>query len=392
MPGPSLRPRAHNPAPQRALATPNLAARVPDVQVPPVSAASLDDLVQPAPALLPSAPSLASGLAASAPLRDLSNAARGEEGDAGDLGAGNVFDGTETARRPLIDRDPVLVTERPATVRLNRRPFAAQAAPYFAVTLATVLSASAWAGADVPLWEHAPSLPILLSAGFGALTGFLNSLLRPARPYGDWKVDVRSIAPWTLFGLAIGLLPALSSSNFLHWVSAATFGGYALMMAVFHRQARAKRLPQNGALLKNGINRFIGADRNAKIEAARQAYNSATFVAVQDGELSYASRGFDTIYERRGQHAGTGPNGTDLAVLQRALSTADPKTFDILVLFVNAYPRVTPHEPAVVVVRGADNLRKIRFEQGKVTLPTGERFDSDTIEAGVGYAWRSPQR
>jgi hypothetical protein len=74
-------------------------------------------------------------------------------------------------------------------------------------------------------------------------------------------------------------------------------------------------------------------------------------------------------------------------MLRDSMANAYSDTFDTLVLLVRYLPEEA-EQPAVVVVRGAANLRLVKVDGEGFSIPGQPKILAKSVAAAVGYALR----
>lgn len=217
---------------------------------------------------------------------------------------------------------------------------------------------------------------VLWMAGIAGFVGFMLGSIKPNDEYAGSKFDMPG-------AMVTGLAAAAFVGGFALFATTgalvpAVYGlGLGAVLGLFrYIDTRPAKTPKGGDL-QPGVNRAEGADNKAKLKAAQKLYNRASF---HNGGRYFASRGREWRYH-------DGASTSDLAMIFEGARRASSDTFDILVLLVRELPGSS--EPAVVVVRGASQLRLITVSDDSITVPgVNQVIPARAIVASVGYAWR----
>lgn len=219
---------------------------------------------------------------------------------------------------------------------------------------------------------------VLWAAGFAAFVGFIFGSVPPTGENRGWRFDLPGAILWAISAaLIVGGLSTFVVEQGAVWPLAASGLGFAL--AGFRiASTRPARTPRERELVA-GINRVEGDTPKAKLKAARRLFHQASF---RSGENYWASRGLKEFH-----FGSAGMSFDGLELLKDGVSRAFPDTFDILVLLVTRLPG-EENEPGVVVIRGAENLRRLKFGGDYFEAPGVGKVQMQTVYAMVGYAWR----
>lgn len=227
--------------------------------------------------------------------------------------------------------------------------------------------------------ESASSIPsaVLWISGIAAVLGFLIGSVPPRGENRGWEFDTQGSILW---GFAAA---AIAGGGTLLLTSGMLFPG-ALICAVGFVAAIARiiatrppRVPMNFDLA-DGINRAEGDDTKSRMKVARKMFHNASF--------KYNGR-YATRSPRVWTFGKQGPDSGMLSMMGEVCQDPHYDTFDILVILVRELP-FEPGQPAVIVVRGGNQLRATRVGNGSLTPPSGPALPASSIEAMVGYAWR----
>lgn len=227
-----------------------------------------------------------------------------------------------------------------------------------------------------------PDAGLVLSSGVlwaAGIAGFVGFMLGSINPKDEYAASNFHMPGALLTGAAaaafVGGIALYMSTGI--WVPAIYGIGFGAVLGVVRFiSTRPAPRPKRGDL-NPGVNRAEGADNSAKLKAARKLWNRASF---HNGGDYYASRGREWFYAN-------GMSASDLSVIADGVAHASSSQFDILVLLVSEVPGVG--EPAVVVVRGSDQLRLVKVTADSLTVPGVESaIPGKAIVAAVGYAWR----
>lgn len=213
---------------------------------------------------------------------------------------------------------------------------------------------------------------VLWVAGGAAALGFLLGSV----PKDDgWGFDGTKALAWgASAGLVAGGLGAA-----LHGAVGLGLAGAAVGAGVAGLHYLSQERPTVSSVkLESGVNTLPGETEKQRFKNAEKAYNKASF--ERGGQ--YATRGrIEWTY---------GDKGADsefVSVLRDACQHPSSDTFDILVMLTRNLP-AAQEEPAVVVVRGGEQLRSLEFGPSAIKLADGTEVPYASVRAGVGYAWR----
>lgn len=215
------------------------------------------------------------------------------------------------------------------------------------------------------------------------VSAFLAFLLGSVPAHGGtsaaWEFDFNGAVLWAV--AAVGFFGGgslfLVTGQVLPGLAAA---GLGTAIAYFRiRSERPDSVPK-GYPIGEGINRFPGETRRARWRAAKDAFNKASFRDQPE------SRYFATRSHKDWWYIGGMPY-SDCIILDHSLASATPRTFDILVLLVHSLPD-EPDQPAIIVVRGAANLRQVRVQPERIEIPGQVAIPTSVVAAQVVYAWR----
>jgi|GEM_PF-2733162 len=226
-----------------------------------------------------------------------------------------------------------------------------------------------------------PGIPssVLWIGGIAAGLAFFLGSFPPNR--GDMAAsewDMQGSLFWTVAmgGIFGGGALYLNSGDTIGLI-AAGFG--ALVGVTRLLTTRPPRVPK-GAPLTDGINRAQGDSPKAKFKAAERAYNKASFQAGN-------SNRFATRAPRDWRYGAGGMAISDFTMLADSLASANSNTFDILLLLVRELPGEAD-QPAVIVVRGAAQLRTVTRNGNSFSIPQVGEIPAASIAGAIGYAWR----
>jgi hypothetical protein len=216
--------------------------------------------------------------------------------------------------------------------------------------------------------------------GIAAVLGFFLGSIPPNRgemAASEWDSQGSLLWAFAAAGIFGGGMLFLTTGDMLFGLGAAGFG--ALIAAMRLLTTRAPRVP-TGAPLAEGINRAEGQTPKVKFKAAQKAWKNASF--QRDG-----GRGFATRSPREWHYGVDGIPAADMNMLRDSMANAYSDTFDTLVLLVRYLPEEA-EQPAVVVVRGAANLRLVKVDGEGFSIPGQPKILAKSVAAAVGYALR----
>ncbi|MBS1997387.1 MAG: hypothetical protein JSS86_13795, partial [Cyanobacteria bacterium SZAS LIN-2] len=215
------------------------------------------------------------------------------------------------------------------------------------------------------------------------VSAFLAFLLGSVPAHGGtsaaWEFDLNGAVLWAMAGAGFfgGGTLFLVTGQVLPGLAAAGLGAAIACCRILAE--RPPRVPRNYPL-SDGINRFPGETQRARLRAAKRAFKKASF-SERPGSSYFATRA-----PREWWYVG-GMAYSDCITLNMALAAATPTTFDILVVLVRNLPD-EPDQPAVIVVQGAANLRKVRVHPDRIEIPGQTAIATSAVVALVAYAWR----
>ncbi len=211
--------------------------------------------------------------------------------------------------------------------------------------------------------------------------GFLLGSVPPRGANRGWEFDMPGAVLWAVSAGLIcgGLASGLSTGAWLPALVAAGLGialGGARIVA-----SLPPRVPQNNEV-NPGVTRVEGDTVKAKFKAAKRLFNNASFRSRPDSNY-FATRGLKEFW----YGSGGGMPAYDLETLSYGLAGCQSDTFDILVLLVDRLP-TEENQPAVIVVRGVSELRKVLIGKDYIEVPEVGKIDARWVAGMVGYAWR----
>lgn len=215
--------------------------------------------------------------------------------------------------------------------------------------------------------------------GIAAFLGFMLGSLRPNDPDAAVKWDMQGALMMAMAAAAIvfGIAAYLASGA---WVPGIYGLGFGLFLCAMRFLMTRPAPRPTSRLLDEGVHRGEGDTARARYKAAERTYNRASFNSGSNSRY-FASRGRDWRFK----------NGADQSFVDMMVDSArnaSSDTFDILVLLVSDLPGEAG-VPAVLVVRGGQNLRKITAANGNLNLPCYDKpIPASSIRGLVGYAWR----
>lgn len=216
---------------------------------------------------------------------------------------------------------------------------------------------------------------VLWVAGLAAFLGFLVGSVPPRGENRGWTFDSQGALMWAIAtgSIAGGITYIISSATWFPGLWACLLGSaFSLMRIVL---TRPPRVPTNFDL-EDGINRAQHIDPRRRLRLAKKMFKNASF---HDNNGRYATRA-----PREWYFDSKGPSQQLLHMLHDAIESHE---FNILVILVRELP-FESGQPAVIVVRGANQLLATRIGAGSITPPSGPALPAANIEALVGYAWR----
>jgi hypothetical protein len=157
-------------------------------------------------------------------------------------------------------------------------------------------------------------------------------------------------------------------------------------LAVYYAgRSAAPRVPRN-CDLQTGINRGQGASYLAKYLDVKRLY---TFASFHGGwQNSQSNVNYFATRSPLDYHCGDeGMSPELLARLKKGIEAARYDTFAILLLLVRELPG-EPDAPAVIVVRGLDELRRLEIDTNGIAVPGVGIVPARTITDNTAYAWR----
>jgi hypothetical protein len=245
------------------------------------------------------------------------------------------------------------------------------------LALGGILALSGW---GVYVWELGPVAQLLAASALLAVGGFALGMLphkaatAEQRAQDYWFDRLPGAGMLAFFGAAFAAAAMMAAAG---WGGAFAWAGAALSALILAAFASAAwtEVP-----LRDGVTRFdeyfgAGGLEDGRWAAASKAFAHATF-RERD---RVASRGITRSY--RG-----GLQPEDVRLLREGIVESTRDTFDILLLLVEGD---WDEGPAVVVVRGGENLRTLRFGRGRLAVPSaGVKLPYESIRASVGFAWR----
>jgi len=241
------------------------------------------------------------------------------------------------------------------------------------------LSVSAAAQAATTAASSGGDIPssVLWVGGIAAFFGFFLGSFPPNRgdmAASEWDMQGALLWALSMAGIFGGGSLYLHSGETIGLIAA---GAGALIALARFLTTRPPRVPK-GAPLTDGVNRSQGDTPKARFKAAERAYNKASF---QSGSR-YATRS-----PRDWRYGSAGMAIADFSMLADSLGSARSDTFDILLLLVRELPGEAD-QPAVIVVRGASQLRAVTRTGNAFTIPNVGEIPAASIAGAIGYAWR----
>lgn len=223
---------------------------------------------------------------------------------------------------------------------------------------------------------------VLWIGGIAAFLGFMIGSYRPSGKFGNdeyaaSKFNMLGATVWALIGATLaGGLAAYASAGEVIGLYAAAFG--VILVGVRFLTMRGPSVPQNSDLA-DGVTRGQGASAKDKFKAVERLYKKASF----HRDSYYATRSpLDWRFKEGGMPLDT------LNMMAGSMQDVSENVFGILVLLVRELPG-EPGEPAVIVVRGSENLRACKVVNGTITVPGYDQsIPATSIAGAVGYAWR----
>ncbi len=243
----------------------------------------------------------------------------------------------------------------------------------------TVLSAvPAYAQSSAASTSTGVPSSVLWVAGLAAFLGFLIGSVPPRGENRGWTFDSQGALMWAIAagGIAGGATHVSTTGEWFPGLWASLIGAAFGVMRIL--LTRPPRVPTNFDL-QDGINRAEDVEPKRRRKLAKKMFNNASF---HDVHGRYATRApIEWKFDSKG------PNQEMLDTLREAIDMRSYSQFDILVILVRELP-FEPGQPAVIVVRGSNQLLATRIGAGSITPPSGPALPAANIEAMVGYAWR----